>query len=290
MNIFAAVVYWVIVLIWISIFSTVVWFYFTNRKAFGTTKLLLAVLGLDALRNIIENIYFGLYFGSKYGLFKPHVALILGEPHLLILPKLGNIAAGCIVMGLLLMRWLPEAIRERAETERQTAHLHELATTDSMTGLWNRGQFFALAEIEWQQSRRYRHPLSLLILDVDHFKSINDRYGHDAGDRILIKVANGCAVNKRKADIAGRLGGEEFGILMMQTGLHEAQLFAERLCQAIAADVTLMPDGELTTTVSIGVTSAADAFSVEEFFKLADNAMYDAKRSGRNRVRSYARG
>ena len=120
MNTLAAVVYWVIVLIWLSILSTVAWFYLSKWKVFGTTRLLLAVLGLDAVRNIIENTYFGLYFGSKYAIFSPVFAQILGNPYLLILPKLANVAAGCVVMGLLLMRWLPEAIRERADIERQT--------------------------------------------------------------------------------------------------------------------------------------------------------------------------
>jgi diguanylate cyclase (GGDEF)-like protein len=288
MNIVAALVYWIIVAIWITVLSSVTYFYVTNRRAFGTTRLLLAVLALDAVRNIFENTYFGMYFGSKYGLFAPTLADVLGNPRLLIIPKLTNIGAGCIVLGLLLLRWLPEAIRERAEAKRQAEYLHELATTDSMTGLRNRGHFMVLAEAEWQRCQRYQRALSLLILDIDHFKSINDSYGHNVGDQVIMMVAKLCDIKTRVSDIAGRLGGEEFGILLLEAGINDARMLADRLREFIAGEVVTVTDNNISTTVSIGLSDAARAGSIAELFKQADVALYEAKRSGRNRVCCFA--
>jgi diguanylate cyclase (GGDEF)-like protein len=290
MNIIAAGVYWVVVCLWITIFSTVAKFYFRNDKTFGTTRLLLAVLALDALRNIIENVYFGLYFGAKLGFLPASLVHTLGNPYLLILPKLTNICAGCIVMALLLLRWLPQEIRERAETERLAKHLHELATTDGMTGLVNRRQFITLAEAEWERSHRYHRNLCLLMLDIDRFKSINDNHGHYTGDEIIIIVAKLCLRQKRRSDVAGRLGGEEFAILLPETKQSDAYIFAERLRSLISAEYLSRIDGDISATVSIGMSTAAEAGSVSELLKQADTALYQAKRSGRNCVCCFASG
>jgi diguanylate cyclase (GGDEF)-like protein len=288
MNIIAAGVYWVIVCIWASIFITAAIFYVTNRRTFGTTKLLLAVLALDALRNIVENIYFGLYFGSKFGIFRPAIGAYLGNPYRLILPKLSNIAAGCIVLGLLLLRWLPAAIREHSEGEAQAKILHRLATTDGMTGLQNRRDFLVRAETEWQRRARYDRDLSLVILDIDNFKSINDRCGHDAGDQVIIDIAKLCQLTKRDSDVAGRLGGEEFAILLPETDEAAAASFAERLRALVAHHAPGPPGGGSQVTISIGVSCARNAASLEAFLKQADAALYQAKHAGRNRVRCFA--
>jgi diguanylate cyclase (GGDEF)-like protein len=287
MNTVAGLVYWVIVCIWFSIFCTAAAFYVANRRTFGTTKLLLVVLGLDALRNVVENIYFGLYFGSKFGLFNPAMGIYLGNPYRLILPKLANIAAGCIVLGLLLLRWLPAAIRERAAAESQAKILHELATVDGMTGLQNRRDFMAQAELEWHRQRRYGRQLSLVILDIDHFKTINDRFGHDVGDMVITEIAQLCQFTKRATDIAGRLGGEEFAILLPETDVEAAAMFAERLRNIVARKAPALPEEAGHATVSIGVSNAANANSMAELFKQADAAMYHAKHAGRNLVRRF---
>jgi len=284
MNSVAAVTYWVIVAIWLTVLSTAVYFYLTNRQAFGTTRLLLLVLTLDASRNVIENVYFGFYFGSKYGIFSGAVAQTLGNPDLLILPKLANVGAGCVVLGLLLLRWLPEAILERSEAARRSAFLYELATTDEMTGLLNRRHFMASAEMEWERWQRYQRVMSLLVLDIDHFKSVNDQHGHDVGDRVIVAVARSCQDAVRKSDIAGRLGGEEFGILLLETGPADALLFAERLREVISKEVVVSSLGNISSTVSVGVSASPSAASVAELFKQADLALYQAKESGRNRV------
>jgi diguanylate cyclase (GGDEF)-like protein len=290
MNIVAASVYWVIVVLWLTIITTVAKFYFRNDQTFGSTRLLLAVLALDATRNIIENVYFGVYFGSKLGVFRASLAHTLGNPYLLILPKLANICAGCIVLALLLLRWLPQEIRERAETERLAKHLHELATTDGMTGLVNRRQFIALAEAEWERSHRYHRNLCLLMLDIDRFKAINDNHGHYTGDEIIIIVAKLCLRQKRRSDVAGRLGGEEFAILLPETQGSDAYIFAERLRHLISAEYLSRNEGDISATVSIGMSSAAEAGSVSELLKQADTALYQAKHAGRNCVCCFAAG
>ncbi len=113
MQLAAALIYWVIVALWLGVLGTVLFYYSRNPQIFGTTRLLLLVIALDTSRNIIENTYFGLFFGSQYGLFPPAIAGVLGKPGLLIIPKLVNVAAGCFVIGVLLMRWLPRAVSER---------------------------------------------------------------------------------------------------------------------------------------------------------------------------------
>jgi diguanylate cyclase (GGDEF)-like protein/PAS domain S-box-containing protein len=118
MNAFAAYIYWVIVAAWGAVLITVSIAYLRNRKTFGSARLLLLVVSIDTVRNIVENVYFGAYFGATYGIFPPAVAAALGNPTLLILPKLFNVFASLIVLGVLLFRWLPSAVGEKAEAEK----------------------------------------------------------------------------------------------------------------------------------------------------------------------------
>jgi signal transduction histidine kinase len=123
----AALIYWVIVVLWLTVLATLVVFYARNRRVFGTTRLLLAVIAIDTSRNIIENIYFGTYFGAQYGIFPAGAVGMLGNPYLLIIPKLINVVAGCVVLSLLLLRWLPSAVRERHESESNVHAARRLA-------------------------------------------------------------------------------------------------------------------------------------------------------------------
>jgi diguanylate cyclase (GGDEF)-like protein len=282
MNTGAALIYWLIVAIWITIFFTGIAFYITHRRTFVTVRLLLVVLALDALRNVIENVYFGLYFGSELGLFPGIIAVRLGNPYLLIIPKITNVCAGCIVLGLLFLRWLPQAVREQEQAALQVKYLNELATTDSMTGLKNRREFMCLADTEWLRSIRYQRNLSLVILDIDDFKAINDQHGHQIGDKVIITIGQLCNHAKRTSDIAGRIGGEEFAVLLPETTAADAYQFAQRLRLLIAGEA--IEDGRVMATVSIGVSNAASVSSVAELMKQADQALYQAKRTGRNRV------
>ena len=284
MAIAAALIYWVIVAIWLSVLGTVIWFYAANPRIFGTTRLLLGVVAIDTTRNIVENVYFGLYFDSRYGLFGPDLAGVLGEPLLLIMPKVLNVISGLLVLSILLLRWLPEAIGERRSAEEHSAHLSRMASIDGMTGLFNRSHFLIQAESEFERTQRYHHPLSVLMLDIDYFKSINDRYGHDIGDRVIVEIANILRYMAREADLAARMGGEEFVVMLPETGIADAANLGERLRAAIAATPIQATGGLLSLTVSIGVGGSDGNATVGEMLKQADLALSRAKSEGRNRT------
>lgn len=165
--------------------------------------------------------------------------------------------------------------------------VQELATLDALTGVANRRHFFDLARREVERAERYHHPLSLLMIDVDHFKQFNDTYGHVAGDQALRAIAARLRDNLRENDSIGRFGGEEFLVLLPETGSEQALQVAERLRGAIGARPITTDEGEVGVTVSIGVASCAGArqpLSVEQLLKRADDALYVAKRRGRNQI------
>lgn len=174
-------------------------------------------------------------------------------------------------------------------TKRKLAEeeLERLATTDSMTGLNNRGYFMTLAKSEIDKSRRYGRDLSLLMLDADEFKHINDTYGHSVGDKVLQSLAATMRSTLREVDITARIGGEEFVALLPETSLENAIALATRLRENIAAQTVSLANGNLIhCTVSIGVTAFLDKDSgIEAMLKLADEALYTAKKEGRNCVR-----
>src|SRR3954452_5860389 len=113
----AALIYWVIIALWLAVLITICVTFVRNPKTFGAVRLLLSVIVIDTVRNIVENVYFGLYFGGQYGLFPAAIVGVLGNPGWLILPKVMNVAAACAVFGLLLLRWLPQASKERADAD-----------------------------------------------------------------------------------------------------------------------------------------------------------------------------
>jgi diguanylate cyclase (GGDEF)-like protein/PAS domain S-box-containing protein len=182
--------------------------------------------------------------------------------------------------------WLSihQDITERKKMENE---LERQARIDMLTGLNNRRHFFELAERELARAKRHGEPLSALMLDADHFKLFNDNYGHHIGDMVLQKLSEVCAQVLRENDILGRIGGEEFAILLPETDGSQALDAAERLRQAVAnAEVQFAPDELIRFTVSIGVTSlvATDA-KVDTLLKRSDEALYEAKNAGRNLVR-----
>lgn len=160
--------------------------------------------------------------------------------------------------------------------------LLELSRTDSLTSLHNRRAFDERFDDAFDQARRYHRPLSLAVIDIDHFKGINDRYGHDRGDAVLREVAHRVASCTRQSDFAARLGGEEFAILLPETALFEALQFGEKLRASIAAE----PIEEERVTVSIGIASFPHSHVATPavLFRAADQALYRAKENGRNRV------
>ena len=167
---------------------------------------------------------------------------------------------------------------------RSADEMAELAMKDALTGIYNRRHFTARLDGEWKRFRRYGRPLSLLLLDIDHFKSINDRYGHDIGDQVIIAVAGLCGTQTRDSDVVARIGGEEFAILLPETDLADARIAAERLRVAVAERPIASSAGPIAVTVSIGAALADKAGDPAEFMKRADEALYAAKRGGRNCV------
>lgn len=172
------------------------------------------------------------------------------------------------------------------ERKRLEDELRRLATQDPLTGLFNRRHFFVLAEQEYERFRRYRHPLALFMMDIDHFKAVNDRYGHLAGDEVLAAVAGALRNNLREVDILGRYGGEEFVALLPETDLETARTSAERLRAAIAGLRIAARDHTLSVTLSLGVLAIADGHPMpfELLLDAADRMLYRAKQAGRNRV------
>jgi diguanylate cyclase (GGDEF)-like protein len=168
---------------------------------------------------------------------------------------------------------------------RSADEMADLAMKDALTDIFNRRHFTARLDSEWKRFRRYNRPLSLLLLDIDHFKSINDRYGHDVGDQVIIAVARCCGMQTRDSDVVARIGGEEFAILLPETELADARVAAERLRRAVAAESFASSAGPIPVTVSIGAALATTKLNdAAELMKLADDALYAAKRGGRNCV------
>lgn len=176
-------------------------------------------------------------------------------------------------------------IRDITQRKATEAKLRELATTDSLTGLYNRRRFMELAEREFARSIRYDRQLSLFMIDIDLFKNVNDTYGHSVGDEVLRALSETAILALRNADIIGRLGGEEFAVLLPETGGESAQEVAERLRQSVERTIINTAVADLQITVSIGVATRNSSTNVvETLLKEADVALYDAKQSGRNRV------
>ena len=168
---------------------------------------------------------------------------------------------------------------------RQAEQLRLLANIDGMTGAANRRYFVERAEAEWRRFARYRQPLSLLALDIDLFKSINDRFGHDVGDEVIRAVAGACTESVRDCDVLGRMGGEEFAVLLPHSDLEHARIVAERIRQQVEQMRVCSGGQEVSATVSIGVAQAeAGMTDIGTLLKRADQALYAAKRSGRNCV------
>lgn len=160
------------------------------------------------------------------------------------------------------------------------------ARTDPLTGLANRNEFFRVGKEELERARRYGRELSIVYFDIDHFKAVNDNHGHDAGDRVLQRVAEICRQRLRANDICSRLGGEEFAVLLPETGLRDAVCMAESLRKQFEDHGADYQGTEICLTSSFGVAAIdrSSGETLENILKRADEALYRAKESGRNRV------
>ena len=175
----------------------------------------------------------------------------------------------------------------RTRNQQLESMLHSveaMAITDALTGLFNRRRFADVLKREFAVTRRYRNTLSCLLLDLDHFKQINDRFGHDAGDQVLKEVARRIVASLREVDLAARYGGEEFAILLPHTSKTDARIVAERLLSNLRKQEFTFGTERLTITASIGCAGNSDVLSdkPEDLVKAADLALYEAKNAGRN--------
>ena len=195
-----------------------------------------------------------------------------------------------VIVSAVKMEWFGKpvvmvAINDISARKKMEEELQRLATTDTLTGILNRRQFFILAEQEVERSRRYGRTLALLLYDIDHFKQVNDTFGHQAGDIVLRELAKLVHEQLRRNDIEGRVGGEEFAVLLPETTISEAVVLAERIRGIIENFAINIGETSLHITASFGVTAVKENdVALDSIYKRADSALYEAKNAGRNRV------
>lgn len=171
------------------------------------------------------------------------------------------------------------------ELDRAYRHLQSQALTDELTGLSNRRHFLQHLRQEISAYGRYGNPFSVAMLDIDHFKKVNDTYGHAAGDQVLVALSELIGQKLRLVDVAGRLGGEEFAILFPNTEINEAKAACDRLLDDVRAQKINTDSGDISITVSVGLTASVTSIAdPEALLKEADILLYEAKASGRDRI------
>jgi diguanylate cyclase (GGDEF)-like protein len=176
----------------------------------------------------------------------------------------------------------------RHQIQAANAQLQLLSSTDRLTGLYNRGHWEASLKAAYARHQRYGNALSLVMLDIDHFKRVNDTYGHQAGDKVIEQVARLLHEHVRESDVVGRYGGEEFGVVLSDTDSAGGQIFAERLRKAVEASLVQYNGQDIRFTVSLGVADLSQpANDHAELIARADQALYTSKKTGRNRVTVY---
>lgn len=176
-------------------------------------------------------------------------------------------------------------MKSRLKLEKQ---LIDQANNDSLSGLLNRGAFFELAERELRRHLRNSNPLSFIIFDIDYFKQVNDQYGHPVGDLLIQAIAQASRDCIRDIDLIGRVGGEEFAIVLVKTNEDAALIVAERIRQQVENMTLESTKGPVKCTISAGVYTAKIGDSIDTIYRESDIALYKAKTSGRNRIMSYS--
>jgi len=260
-----------------------------NREAFLSPPLVL-VLSISLL-------LLSIYYGQGYSLYllypllvalpvllKTRWAVLLGVlSGLLVAPLVLTQydATTALVIGLSLgLTWLVSAWLVYAVTE-QSRRLKDMAITDPLTGAYNRRYLELQAEKALELWRRYERPASLLLVDIDYFKRVNDKYGHAVGDTAIKGLVDVISQRIRRVDSLCRFGGEEFVLLLSETGLEDAEKVANKLRAAVEGE-SILPESSMT--VSVGVAGLTGVDDLDHWLNLADTAMYLAKKNGRNRV------
>jgi diguanylate cyclase (GGDEF)-like protein len=196
-----------------------------------------------------------------------------------------DVLIGAVIPAVLAPLMLFGFVRLSQQLARAESQLRTLAAEDPLTGVFNRRRFLELAGVEWARGTRHAHAQSLLVIDVDQFKTVNDEYGHLSGDQTLRHAADECRGCLRRTDLLGRWGGDEFVILLPETGVAGALRMAERIRHSIEGSEIRTPAGTVRITVSIGVAGRHLGIrSVDGMVADADAALYRAKTRGRNRV------
>lgn len=176
-------------------------------------------------------------------------------------------------------------VQDITDRKRMELELMHQATTDFLTGVDNRRAFLLKAQEEFSRAQRYQRELALLLIDIDRFKYVNDSYGHLVGDRVLRDVVNACKSVLRETDVLARMGGEEFAVILIEQDISAAQTVALRIQKQVNEAIVKMDEREIQVTVSIGIGSRRDEdVNLDDIFKRADDALYQAKNSGRNRT------
>jgi diguanylate cyclase (GGDEF)-like protein len=188
--------------------------------------------------------------------------------------------------GQSLLNAVAERLGRIIERLKAEQFLVELARTDPLTGIYNRRHFFELAEMEVARSKRYGHPLACIMFDIDFFKGINDSYGHLFGDRVLQAMVGRCRENIRRVDIFARYGGDEFIILLPETGTRRSKQLADRLLAGFQDQPLTIDNRAISITLSMGVSSmhGSDELALDTLLNSADKALYSAKANGRDQV------
>jgi diguanylate cyclase (GGDEF)-like protein len=188
-----------------------------------------------------------------------------------------------VQVGVRVAKLQRDLAEQVAELKAAREHLTRVASTDVLTELLSRRGWFEIAAGEFSRSRRYKRTVSLLIVDLDFFKRVNDTYGHDAGDRLLQTFAAVLRLECRQSDIVGRIGGEEFAVLLPETTVRAAQRLASRISGACRSLRVETAAGEVRCTCSVGISELRpDDFTIDDVMRRADVALYEAKRAGRN--------
>ena len=195
-----------------------------------------------------------------------------------------------LVKGEITPRSLERSLRYALKLGETLEALRQLATRDQLTGLLNRREFDRIMAEEAERSRRFGHPLALVMVDIDHFKAVNDTHGHLAGDAVLREVAKTLTAQLRTVDRVARIGGEEFALVLVQTGRSAATEVAQRVVKAVAASPVIIESGvSLRLTISAGLAVLPEDVSwLELLIGAADRSLYAANRGGRNRVMTHA--
>ncbi|MCQ4320600.1 sensor domain-containing diguanylate cyclase [Stutzerimonas stutzeri] len=195
---------------------------------------------------------------------------------------------GSIEQICLIIYDVTDVATNRRQLQAANQELQRLSSTDRLTGLFNRGHWEEMLRQDYARHRRYERNAALVMFDIDHFKKINDSYGHQAGDAVIQQTAELVRRCTRDADIAGRYGGEEFVVLLPDTDSRGALTFAERLRQSIEAHEVVHEGRSIRFTVSLGIADLSEPTrGYAQLIERADNALYSSKASGRNQVTLY---